>query len=187
MHGGPTPNIINKLSKYTGGTHMVIPWLNQKLFDMFDKPDSKLSNTIMKLAEEREFSKPSKNSITEKDCVTKIKSLLQKIGVDDAENGAFVIGHSVQSKIETYCNKFVWRIDLAMSEAFGRKVQGLHPLGGILINFQQQVPLVTSFQTYAGSDEIIVTIYDKKEKSYSVQSNSPDIFFSGIRQIKYDE
>jgi hypothetical protein len=178
MHGGPTPNIINKLSKHTGSPQKVIPWLNQKLFDMFDKPNKKLSKSIMKLSEEREFSKPSKNSIIEKDCVKKIKSLLQNIGVEDAEKGAFVIGHSIQSKIETYCNKFVWRIDLAMSEAFGRKVQGLHPLGGILIDFQQQVPIVTGFQTYAGSDEIIVTIYDKKEKSYSVQSNSPNIFFA---------
>jgi hypothetical protein len=185
MHGGPTPNIINKLSKRLGSPQEVIPWLNKKLFEMFDKPHTKISNSVMTLAEEREFSKPSKHSIFEKECEQKIKLLLQNIGVEDVKRGAFVIGHSIQSKIETYCNKFVWRLDLAMSEAFGRKVQGLHPLGGILITFEE-LPRVTSFQTYAGSEEIIVTMYDKKEKSYSVPCKSRNIFF-GINLLKYVE
>jgi len=175
MHGGPTPEIINKISKKVQPNY-VISFLNKTLFRMFNLPNSKISEIIMMLVHERQFSKPVKKSIEEKDCIKNIQTLLHNFGVKDPLNGGFVIGHSIQEKIETYCDGFVWRIDLGMSEAFGRKIDGLHSLGGILIKSDPTVS-VTSFQTYSGSDEIIFTCYDKeKNKCYSIPSDKLELF-----------
>jgi hypothetical protein len=83
----------------------------------------------------RTYSKPKEGSKQEKICESKIGKLLKYLGAG-ADKGGLVLGHTVQHRgginERGYCSGKIWRIDLGMSEAFGRK-NGKQPIGGLRI------------------------------------------------------
>ena len=51
-------------------------------------------------------------------CMQQLNQLFSHLKLQ-LKYGGIVIGHTVQDTIRPYCNGHVWRIDLALSEAFG--------------------------------------------------------------------
>lgn len=150
MHGGPSPKLPRCSMRY----------LNHNLFAMFTQPGASMNPAVMALAWERFFSKNAAGTPEEKKCTKVIQPVLRSLGVKQPAYGGLVIGHTVQDLgLDRYCNGAVWRLDLGMSEAFGRKVAGEDPIGGLKIVQDHHRVLATTFQSFPGSDEVVYTKY----------------------------
>jgi len=78
------------------------------------------SNAVWDVVWSRKLSSP--NKLSDQDCTTTTKTLFKQLGLD-WHKGGIVVGHTVQNSISSFCSGKVWRLDLAMSEAFGRSEQ----------------------------------------------------------------
>ena len=162
MHGGPSPGVIEKLAieaRRGSPVSSVHKILNNYLYQMFHQAESVVQKDVQSVAWERLFSKHTSESFEENTCTKIIGGILEAFGI--YTHGGLVLGHSIQDRILPYCDGKVWRLDLGMSEAFGRKVEGADPLGGIHIiqRLGDTFSIVTSHQTFPGSDEVVLTSY----------------------------
>ena len=109
MHGGPVDDMGS------------VAQLNEDTFaSLMGK--KKPTETMEEMLWTREFSKPKKGQVEDELCETVIDDFLTDLGVNP-EVGGLVIGHSIQRKLDSYCGGKVWRVDLGMSEAFGKGKQ----------------------------------------------------------------
>lgn len=102
----------------------------QYLYDR-KTPKKTILCIIKKIAWDRTLSKDSFMT----NCTKLAKSILRKLGIP-LQTGGIVVGHSVQEvsrhlgELKSHCGNCVFRIDLGMSEAFGRRKM----IGAILID-----------------------------------------------------
>jgi predicted MPP superfamily phosphohydrolase len=179
MHGGLTIETIQDVKKELRITKP------EKFFDMVNRHvsrvfigDTPISAAVKKIAWNRTWSKEKplergenwelkKYAITagvgmtkaERYCTKHMRKIFKAVNMN-WENGAFVLGHSIQeSGIPLYCKGRVWRIDLGMSEAFS---SGKIPkvIGGLKIfmhpatNQPVEVLVVMNYSNPGGTDHV---------------------------------
>jgi len=106
LHAGLTPTNVQTFS----GISEI-----QKLF-LKNLDDQKLSDVMQDIFFTREL---SDGTLPEMDCVEKIKVVFRKLGIS-WDLGGVCVGHTPQQDLGAYCGAKVWKLDLAMSEAFGK-------------------------------------------------------------------
>ena len=123
MHGG--------LDIKTVWDYGSITFVNNVMREALLTPNSPLPpENIIEIAWNRDL---SDNSITSIECGEMLKKVFEDLGLN-WYTGGLVIGHTPQSNgIPHYCKGKVWRIDLKMSEAFGKG--NAEPIGALRISF----------------------------------------------------
>ena len=102
---------------------------------------------LSELLHTRDLSQPTVTPSQNATCVEQTQRLFTTLGLD-WDMGGIVVGHTVQSDgIPYYCAGKIWRIDIGLSEAFGRKTHRT-PLGVLEITFMQDHTQVKKIQNY---------------------------------------
>jgi hypothetical protein len=164
MHGGLPPETLR--------THKTIANINtimQRALSEADAPAPPAS--ILDIVLDRTLSDDTMSSAT---CVEHTKALFNSLGLDWL-TGGLVVGHTPQDgPIPDYCGGKVWRIDLALSEAFGRSLQH-RPLGAIRVSFlSSSHTRVDTVHQYMNKDTIIdVTTYVNGRQGERHSYNEP--------------
>jgi hypothetical protein len=137
MHGGPSYEDVKLLYMTSKNS---VPYIINKtaLMEMSHPGPPSMSVGMTRVSAftlNRTYGKPKAGSKQEKTCERNIDKLLKYLGVSTYKGG-LVIGHTVQPRgginKSGYCSGKIWRIDLGMSEAFGRKNKK-QPIGGLRI------------------------------------------------------
>jgi hypothetical protein len=140
MHGGITTGIVKAFmmtEDYKTGD--VIADMNSALQrSLLAKNSDSPANSIQNIVFDRSLSQPSfDDPNASKACVNETSKLFEMLGLN-WDKGGVVVGHTVQSKgIPLYCKGKVWRVDVGLSEAFGRRKPD-SPIGGIEIQLDTE-------------------------------------------------
>jgi len=139
LHGGITTSIAKE---FPGGIQEMNAAIRKALMSSPELPER-----LEPLVFDRSLSRPNANSNNaNQKCVQNTRKLFEMLQLD-WETGGIVIGHTVQENgIPIFCSGRVWRIDVALSEAFGRKGKK-DPLAAIQITLSNKtiVKRVMSF------------------------------------------
>ena len=117
-HGGLVPSMIQE-----GETILSMneTWQSFLLGQISSVPDN-----IVQVYWNRDLSLPMSEQAS-KACVKTINELIDRLGIP-RETGGIVVAHTVQKNIPLYCEGKVWRIDVGLSEAFGRRSEPIEIL-----------------------------------------------------------
>jgi len=123
MHGGLTEKTVKAFLPNA------ILSMNRELQRYLVTPDSPVPrDALQEVVFNRELSTPSVSTRSSAACTAKTKRLFDLLGLN-WDRGGIVVGHTVQEHgIPHFCSGKVWRLDLAMSEAFGRNANK-NPIG----------------------------------------------------------
>lgn len=146
MHGGIHMTILKKLRVKT------IDDLNSQMRLLLRGHQTSPENSryLLYIVNDRSL---ADSSLTDDLCVERLQKVFQYLGME-LKYGGIIIGHTVQDTLEPYCNGHVWRIDLALSEAFGTPTK----LGAIVIKCATRRSLVCT-KVYT-KDTIVSKVYE---------------------------
>jgi hypothetical protein len=113
-HGGIVPDMIEPSD--------TIRSMNKIWRDFLTGKITRLPDRIQQIYWNRDLSLPDpKDTEANKECVLLVGEVFRKLHIP-TDGGGIVVAHTVQDKgIPFYCDGKVWRVDVALSEAFGRR------------------------------------------------------------------
>ena len=122
-HGGIVPEMLEPLDTVAS---MNTAWRG------FLRSGAPLPRRIQEIYWNRDLSLPDVHDAkTNQQCFSTVEKVFQKLKI--ATCGGIVVAHTVQADgIPLYCRGKVWRVDVALSEAFGRRMR---PIEVLLIKF----------------------------------------------------
>lgn len=117
MHGGINVKVLKDLGSLQSINHVMSTWLAKGI-----PPKSVREQTaLLDIVWDRQLSDPRHSDVQ---CATTVKCVFDRLGMD-WEVGGVVVGHTIQPNLQPRCkckkskSAKVWRVDLALSEAFG--------------------------------------------------------------------
>ena len=124
-HGGLVPSMLQP-----GDT---IESLNQTWTAYLSGRLPTVPEQIVQVYWNRDLSQPSASSPAKNaECVAMVESVFRHLRIP-RDSGGIVVAHTPQQSIPFYCQGKVWRVDVALSEAFGRRTT---PIEILRIRFQ---------------------------------------------------
>jgi hypothetical protein len=153
MHGSIPPTHRAKMRNMDSKTY-INAW-NELLFtSAYSGNELKPPKEIRDLSWSRVYSKPNQDTSADMLCALNKPQQGFTLGIDP-KVGGIVLGHTGQSSIRPFCEFFMWRIDLQMSEAFEKKGR---PLGGIIIYQKPDKTRIDVYENYP-TGEFALTQY----------------------------
>ncbi len=153
MHGGITEEIVTQFVGSEEWPHTVLVDMCEKMRGLLKTPNSPVDSALFEITQDRSLSQSRSASQTaNKNCVDRVKALFDRLYLSFVRGG-IVLGHTVQDTgIPYFCGGKVWRVDLGMSEGFGKMVS-VRPLGGIIITFTKDTSIVERKHVFTMLDE----------------------------------
>ena len=158
MHGGPPRTSTRTLGQ-----------LNDIYRACLVMPGSTIDPEIHTIVWDTFFSSTGPGSVDRATCSVDIDSILRRLGVRNPRRGGLVIGHRAHKRLESFCGGKVWRLDLAMSEGFGKN----RPIGGVVIT--ERGCIVQTIEQLPRSDTLVVTTHDRRISTPPVVHHQPHI------------
>ena len=153
VHGGINIHILNQVRSITKTKEskmlttinkLMSNWLftNKIPSNFTASQQEQLQIELLKLVWNRELSQAK---VTDATCAVKLEQVFQSLGLD-WDLGGVVVGHTIQPNLTPTCSSNgvhkVWRVDLALSEAFGIPTS----TGGIIVHQKPQETVVHTHQ-----------------------------------------
>lgn len=169
VHGGINISILNNVQKITGTKETkTLTSMNQImskwLFHDTIPTNKQIQNELLSLVWNRELAQAQQTDVT---CAKKLYKVFKSLGLD-WNLGGVVVGHTVQPNLSPTCSSDgihkVWRVDLALSEAFGTPTS----TGGIIVRQTPDETIVHTHQ-FKKNQEIAHTYVNGR---HSKQSSS---------------
>lgn len=158
MHGGITEAIVTQFVGSEAWPLTVLVDMCERMRTLLRTPNSPVDQALLEITQDRSLSQArAASKIANQDCVATVQALFDRLNISFLQGG-IVLGHTVQDTgIPYFCGGKVWRLDLGMSEGFGKMISS-RPLGGILVTFTKNSAIVERRHVFSMIDKDVRSV-----------------------------